>query len=153
MSLPLQAVERLFARLSATYGRDFMTKYEGVDPNAVKSSWAHELARFDNDLGSIAWALENLPARAPNVIEFRALCRQAPVQQPERIEHQQAAPARVAAELAKLRPILKARTEPRSNRDWARRIVANAEAGGNVTTLALTMAREALGRREVAEAA
>lgn len=153
MSLPLQVVERVFARLSATYGRDFVSKFEGVDPNAVKSSWAHELSRFEGDLSSIAWALENLPERAPNVIEFRAICRRAPMPEVARIEHRAASPERVAAELQKLRPALIDCTAHRGNRYWARRIVAKAEGGGKVTPAALSMARDALGSNEAVEAA
>ena len=78
MSLPLRATERLFDRLNATYGRAFMGQYEGMDGRAVMSVWAHELGGYAESLGPIAWALENLSERAPNVIEFRNLCRKAP---------------------------------------------------------------------------
>ena len=78
MSLPLQAIDRLFARLQATYGRDFMERYIGLEAGAVKASWAHELSGFANDMHSLAWALEHLPERPPNVIEFRKIARQAP---------------------------------------------------------------------------
>jgi hypothetical protein len=144
MSLPLQAVDRLFARLSATYGRDFASKYEGLDQNAVKSSWAHELAGFTGQLDAIAWALENLPERAPNVIEFRALCRRAPTPEVPRIEHSPAGKERIAAELAKLGPVIRRRA-PADRRDWARRLIARHEAGERLTRAQMDMARDALG--------
>ena len=119
MSLQLQVIERLFARLNATYGRDFMSRYEGQDANAVKSSWAHELDGFDRSLPSIAWALENLPERAPNVIEFRALCRRAPSVEAPRLQEPVADRARVDAELAKLTPIRAKAMAPSGMKDWA----------------------------------
>lgn len=80
MSLPHNVVDRLFDRLMATYGRQWLNIWEGLDSNAIKALWSHELAPYADRLKSIAWALENLPARAPNVIEFKALCRQAPIE-------------------------------------------------------------------------
>ena len=101
MSLPTKAVDRIFHRLAATYGAEFMRKYEGVDEADMKTVWAHELGGFAGDLMAIAWALENLPERCPNVIEFRAICRKSP-----RVELPQldvkADPERVQSELAKL---------------------------------------------------
>ena len=152
MSLPLQAVERLFARLSATYGRDFTSKFEGVDANAVKSSWAHELANFASDLPSIAWALEHLPERAPNVIEFRAIARRAPMPETPRLEVSKAGAERIAAELQKLGPTIKAlrhRTTT-GGKDWAHAIIKNDAAGiRSRSSLPLKMARAALAERSV----
>ncbi len=147
MSLPLQAVDRLFARLQATYGRDFTMKFEGVEPNAVKSSWAHELSGFANHLTSVAWALENLPERCPNVIEFRAICRRAPAPEVPRIEASTAGKDRIAAELAKLGPGFRQPTgRSGGNKDWAHKIIANAEKGiHSKSSLPLKMARTALG--------
>ncbi len=146
MSLSLQAVERLFDRLSATYGRDFTSKYEGVDSNALKSSWAHELSSFTRDLPSIAWALEHLPERCPNVIEFRTLCRRAPAAEVPRVEVSKAGMARVAAELAKLGPMLEVmRHQPTNAKDWARRIIENDRNGiRSQSSLPLQMAKAAL---------
>lgn len=149
MSLPSQAVDRLFARLSATYGRDFTMKFEGVETNAVKSSWAHELAGFADQLGSIAWALENLPERCPNVIEFRAICRRSPAAEVPKLEHSPAGQARIAAELAKLGAgFRKAPGRSGGNKDWARRIIENAANGiHSKSSLPLKMARAALAER------
>ena len=139
MSLPLQAIERLFLRLGATYGRDFTGKYEGTDANAVKSSWAHELDR--TPLPSIAYALDNLPPRCPNVIEFRALCRFAPSEDVPALPEPKADPERVRQELAKLGHV---RLEPAvkvDRLDWARAILKNPN--GRTPTV-LAMARGAL---------
>ncbi len=42
-----------------------------------------QLEKLDAE-GRVAWALENLPERCPNVIEFRNLCRQAPAEMKNR---------------------------------------------------------------------
>jgi hypothetical protein len=102
MSLPCKVIDRLFDRLTVTYGAQFMRAYEGQQPAAVKSSWAHELAGFENRLDAVAWALETLPDRCPNVIEFRRLCRAAPSPDLPRLPDAVADPARVAAETARL---------------------------------------------------
>jgi len=147
MSLPLQAVDRLFARLQATYGRDFTSKYEGIEIGLVKSSWAHELAGFAGQLGSIAWALENLPDRAPNVIEFRAICRRAPAADVPRIEHSPAGKARIEEELKKLGPNFRERAgRSGGNKEWAPRLIRAHEDGQRSRSSApLQMARQALG--------
>lgn len=147
MSLPLAAIDRLFDRLNATYGRDFMSRWEGQDVNAVKSSWAHELAGFAGHLTSVAWALENLPERAPNVIEFRAICRRAPAPEVPRIEVSTAGKERIAAELAKLGPGFRKPTgRTGGNKEWAHKIIAKAENGiHSKSSLPLKMARTALG--------
>lgn len=155
MSLPLQAVDRLFTRLNATYGRDFMARYEGMDEMAIKSSWAHELSGFSGQLTCIAWALENLPPRAPNVLEFRSLCRKAPaVESAEekrlRLEHSPAGQERIQAELAKLAPTVAAvrnRQEAPSGKDWARSLLARHDAGEKLRPIQLRFAREALGMK------
>ena len=78
MSISIAAVERLFDRLSMTYGTEFKNKWNGMPLNEVKSAWAHELGIFADNLNAIGWALQNLPDRCPNLIEFKSLCKQAP---------------------------------------------------------------------------
>ena len=148
MSLPLQAVDRLFDRLTATYGRQFLNMYEGMNSNAIKTIWAHELGGYTQRMGDIAWALENLPERAPNAIELRNLCRKAPTPDNIPLPAPPADPGRVRAELAKLRPMVAAAASAGANRniEWARRIVGRYEGGEKVNALPLQMAREALAR-------
>ena len=78
MSLPTKVIDRLFSRLALTYGSQWMALWQGADLNEVKSLWGSELALFSGRLEAIGWALENLPERAPNLVQFKALCRQAP---------------------------------------------------------------------------
>jgi hypothetical protein len=145
MSLPLKAVDRLFDRLIATYGRDFSSKWEGLDQAAIKTSWSHELYGFTSNLGSLAWALENLPERAPNVIEFRNLARRAPATPEKQLPAPKADPERVAAELAKLAPIRRERNfSGDDGKDWARRLVARHQAGERLRPIQIRFAHEAL---------
>ena len=144
MSLPAAWVDRIFDKLALTYGRDFLGRYEGLDLNAVKSDWAHELSGFFSHPSAIAHALVNLPDRAPSVIEFRKLARMAPVTEVPRIEHSPAGKERISSELKRLAPVLKSRTTT-DFRDWARRIVARHEGGDKITRAQLTMAKDALG--------
>jgi hypothetical protein len=78
MTLPIAAVERLFDRLSMTYGTEFKNKWSGYPVGEVKTAWGYELAQFSENLNAIGWALQNLPDRCPNLIEFKSLCKQAP---------------------------------------------------------------------------
>lgn len=147
MSLPLKAIERLFERLANTYGSEWSNRWAGQDENKVKSLWAHELAAYGHNLEAIAFALENLPPRSPNAIEFKQLCRMAPAKEnAPAIEYVKADPARVQAEMAKLRDVIKAKPASAfDSKEWARIIVARHEAGETIRPLNLRFAREALG--------
>ena len=143
MSLPTKWVEALFTKLTLAYGRDFLGRWEGLDVMDVKTDWGHELAGFERHPECIAYALANLPMKAPTVIEFRAIARKAPHTEAPRLESPAADPARVAAELAKLAPI-RHRTEV-DMKDWARRLLARHDAGEKLRPIQLRFAREALG--------
>ena len=145
MSLPAKAVDRIFARLGATYCAAWERSIGAVPLSDVKTAWAHELAGFAAHLQSIAWALENLPERCPNVIEFRNLCRQAPRDPEPQLPAPQADPERLRAELAKLAEVRNAAVEPVGAKDWARRILARVEAGERINRTVHRFAREALG--------
>lgn len=77
MSLPEPWVEKIFRKLSATYGAAFQRQYDGVDLADVKANWAHELAVFQQAPDAIAYGLDHLPAdhRPPTVLQFRDACR------------------------------------------------------------------------------
>lgn len=154
MSLPIKAVDRLFERLGVTYGVQWTRMWEGMPVSDVKSSWAHELSAYASaeKMGAIAWALENLPEKCPNVIEFRNLCRRAPQPEAPRLPEPKVDPERLKAELAKLRgPAMQAAKLSASvdSKDWARRIVGRYEAGEKLNTCTVLFAREALGMKGV----
>ena len=145
MSLPVKAVDRIFARLGATYCAAWERSIGAVPLSDVKTAWAHELAGFAAHLQSIAWALENLPERCPNVIEFRNLCRQAPRAAEPQLPAPQADPERLRAELAKLAEVRKAVADPPMSKAWADAILARVAAGERVNRTVHRFAREARG--------
>ena len=91
--LPSQWVNRIFDKLALTYGRAWIAKWDGLDPDEVKADWARELAGFDAHPDSIRYALENLPADwPPTVLGFRAIARRAPPPPLPRLEAPKANP-------------------------------------------------------------
>jgi len=149
MSLPLPWIERIFQKLTLTYGRDFLGRWEGLPIADVKTDWAECLSGFGHQPEAIAWALANLPdSKAPTAQEFRAICRRAPAKELPRLPEPAADPARVAAELAKLAPARKelaAASCSYDPREWARRNIARAAAGDRVLPITLLFSKQALG--------
>lgn len=141
-SFPAGWVDRIFAKLSVTYGRDFVSRWEGIEVADIKEDWRHELSGFERFPKSIAHALENLPDKPPTVLEFRTLCRRAPDDAIPRLEAPAANRELMQAELAKAREILaRPKDDPRA---WARRIVDRKARGERVDRLPLQWAIEAL---------
>ena len=63
-ALQIEIVEMIFTKLGLVYGRDFLSRWEGLDLVDVKNDWAHELAGVSVD--SVRYALKNLPSmKAP----------------------------------------------------------------------------------------
>jgi len=150
MSLPLPWVDRIFDKLTLTYGPSFLNRWRDLDLNLVKSDWMHELSGFENAPHAIAFALSNLPGDPPNVVQFKALARSAPAQAASALPAPKADPARVAAELAKLAPMREAfvSVTPKDCKQWARNILAQRAAGIPRTPAVVQMARNALGSEE-----
>ena len=145
MSLPTKAIDRLFERLAATYTTQWVRQFDFVPMADVKTAWAHELSVFSNRLDVLAWALENLPQKCPNAIEFKALCRQAPRPTEQQLPAPKADPARVAAELSKLATVVKRPSAGGiDHKAWAKVILARHDAGERVRPISLRFAREAL---------
>lgn len=147
MTMPAKVIDRLFQRLLATYGAAWTRMYADAPVNDVKSAWAHELSGFSRHLEAIAWALENLPERCPNVIEFKALCRKAPAPELPRLPEPKPDPQRLAAELSKLGQLRAsvADADRPAAKDWARRIIAIHQSGCRVNPTTLRFAAEAIG--------
>lgn len=145
MSLPIKAIDRLFERMAATYGAQWSRQWADVPASDVKTAWAHELDGYENNLKAIAWALENLPERCPNVIEFRNLCRRAPLPDAPRLEAPKADPERVQRELSRLGDVRKrVLSSTVDHKAWAHRIIARHDAGERINPTSLRFAREAL---------
>jgi hypothetical protein len=144
MSLPLPWVDRIFTKLTLAYGQEFLRRWTDIDLGAVKSDWMHELSAFESAPHAIAFALDNLPEKPPSVIQFKALCRQAPPLEVPRLEAPKADPARVAAELAKLSPIFLNAVAKPNPRQWAHDILARKKAGEWFSPTVLKMAKDAV---------
>lgn len=67
-------LEAIFTKCGLVYGRDFLSRWEGIDLAEVKGDWRRELGSHLERPEAIRFALENLPNKAPHVLEFRALC-------------------------------------------------------------------------------
>lgn len=141
----MKAIDRLFHRLGATYGADWDRALGQTPINDAKTVWAHELAPFKNSLTRIAWALENLPDRCPNVIVFKSLCKQAPMPETPALPEPAADPKRVADELAKLGQIRMTEAPRTDMKEWARRLQARDKAGERINANQKRCYKAALG--------
>jgi hypothetical protein len=151
MSLPTEAIDRLFTRLGATYGAYWDKSLGSAPLGDVKTAWAHELSAFAHSLHRIKWALENLPPRCPNVIEFKQLCRQAPAPEVPALPEPKADPERLKNALEKLvdtKATIKSTPSKVDHKAWAKRIMARYHAGERINPTSLRFAKEALRFRE-----
>lgn len=79
MSIPLTWIDRIFEKLTLTYGAEFLNRWKGVPLDEVKADWARELDGLEKRPEAIKYALEHLPTdKAPTVLQFRELTRRAP---------------------------------------------------------------------------
>ncbi len=104
MRTPLspQYVDRIHARLLVRYGVEWLRKWDGIDPAAVKADWANELSGCTAE--SIAWALDNLPEdKPPSVSQFKRLCVNRPQYAQRELPPPKADKEKVRALLAKAR--------------------------------------------------
>jgi len=148
MSLPMPAVERLFQRLALTYGSQFARMWDGTSSAEVKTTWAHELALFANNLPAIGWALENLPERCPNLIQFKNLCKQAPRPETPKLDYAKADAQVVDKEIAKIAS--EAFQTPKNERGhvdhklWAKKLAQRHSDGEVLSHIQIKMYKAAL---------
>lgn len=148
MGLPLPWVDKIFAKLTLTYGRDFIGRWEGIELADVKTDWAHELGGYESNPDAIAFALRNLPAgKPPTVLEFKAICLKSP-RNDLALPAPQADYKVVAKELAKMLPmknkVISTAVDPKA---WAKSILSRVNAGQKLNPTTVRFAKEAL--REV----
>ena len=143
--LPASWVEQIFRKLTVVYGRDFLSRYEGVSMPDVMADWGYELGGFQANSDAIKHALEHLPPnKAPTVLEFRDICKQAPVKTqiglpPPKMSDEE---RRQATETVKrLRIKVGASAGPR---EWAHALQRRDEAGDRLTPTQRMLYREAL---------
>lgn len=145
---PQHPIDRLFKRMALVYGAAWDRSLGSAPLADVKTSWGYELSGFASEEGlkAMAWALDNLPARCPNVIEFRELCRRSPLPQLERLEAPKAAPAVVAEQIARQSGLKQVINQQRTDgKEWARRIMKRFEDGERVSPTVLAMAKSVVG--------
>jgi hypothetical protein len=142
-----RTIDRLFQRLAATYGAAWDRSLGTAPIEDVKAIWQRELAGFTGKLSALAYALDHLPERCPNMIEFRNLCRAAPDAPAAQLPAPTVNPERIGQARALLAELnAKMRTgQIQDPKDWARRIIARHDAGEHVLPISLRFAREALG--------
>jgi len=148
MTLPIAVIDRLCDRLAMTYGSEFTNKWSTVNVADMKSIWAHELSPFADNLNAIGWALQNLPDRCPNLIEFKSLCKQAPRPNTALLDAPKASADvvdRVLAEIAS--KAFKTPKDERGNVDhkrWAKKLKQRHEAGEKLSMYQISCYRTAL---------
>jgi hypothetical protein len=135
------AVDHIFSALAVAYGPAF-TRSLGEAPSAeIKTFWGYQISDFTHSKAAkraIVWALQNLPPKVPNAIEFKNLCRNAPSKAPVMLP----APAVNPEIAAKVLGGLKASTLPKvDHKAWAHRIIARHEAGQKISPTVVQMAR------------
>ena len=145
MTLPIAAVERLFDRLSMTYGTEFKNKWTGMPLNEIKTHWAYELSQFADNLNAIGWALQNLPDRCPNLIEFKSLCKQAPRPTTIALDAPKAPADVVDTEISKIiSSLVKTPESIGDHKRWARRLKERHEKGEQLSPYQINCYKVAL---------
>jgi hypothetical protein len=140
----MKACDHLFNRLLAVYGTQWTKQWQDVPMQDAKDAWARELGQYARRLEAIAYALDNLPERAPNAVQFRNLCRAAPAPDVLALPMPVANPERMREELAKLGHVTGAKVQTTTGAmDWAPSILARHAAGAKITPTVIKMAREA----------
>lgn len=146
MSLPTAWIDRIFTKMTVAYGRDFLSRWEGVDMADVKTDWSHELAGFVNCPEAIAWALSHLPdGKPPTVMQFRALANSMPRQENMPLPPPAPSAEKLAQELGRMVSLKKAiKNTAIDHKAWARRIIERHNGGDRIKPVSLRFANEAL---------
>lgn len=145
MSLPLNWVDKIFAKLALTYGHAFLSRWDGLPMDEVKADWALELRGFAQSPDAIKHALEHLPPdRPPTVLEFRNLCIRRPEVSSALLPSPKVNKEIMRRCLEGLKPLPTENTD-RPGLAWAHRIMARHEAGDFIHKATLGLAKSALG--------
>ncbi len=142
MSLPMSWVEKIFKKLTLTYGRDFTDRWHEDDLEDVKADWAHELRFFQQSPASIAYGLEHcITGKPPTVQDFKAACYRKP-EQPTMLPSPTVNPEIAAKVLGGLK---QAPVQQNGMKDWAYRLKARHAAGEKLNRNQIIYYRQALG--------
>lgn len=140
---PIRSINELFSVLAGTYASEWQRQLDAAPLGDVKSAWMHQLERFSGSMHCIDWALQNLPERCPNPVQFRNLCSSAPAAEVPRLPEPKADPERMKLELAKLAPMREPVANQHDCKRWAKELLENPK---GCTPTAMQMARDALGQ-------
>lgn len=141
-AIPIDWVEKIFRKLSVTYGRDFLGRYEGIPLGDVKKDWSEELAGFIDHPEAIGHALTTLhSSKAPTVYEFRDACAKCPKMAALELPLPKQNPAIVAAIVGGI----KGKAVATGFKDWACRLRDRHASGEKLSPYVIRCYREALG--------
>lgn len=136
----------IMGKLALVYGRRFSQSYE-ADMVSVRTHWAQELSGLSPE--AVHYALSHLPADyCPNVLQFRMLATQRPMEGSRRLAAPPASPEVRQRALAALQGRQEARSQdPPDRLAWATRIVRNPVGKSSYAVRLATQVLQAHGRR------
>nr|WP_315471739.1 hypothetical protein [uncultured Rhodoferax sp.] len=140
------AVDHVFSALLLAYGPAFTRSLGDAPEKEIKTFWGYQLSDFTHSLEAkraIVWALQNLPPKVPNAIEFKLLCRNAPSKQVLALPAVVTVNPEIAAKVLeglKSHPVAKI-----DHKAWAHRILADVKAGMKRSPAVVQMAKNAIG--------
>lgn len=149
---PKEWIERLFIRFRSIYGNKAETMWGKADQTDLLQTWADEITGYTG--ADIRDALDTMrtahPDYPPTLYEFAALCRDARTRRtgsstylPAPRTRWEDIDERIRDEIAKYRDPKR----KRNPKDWAREILALAEAGRYTQLYGIDCAKDALGLR------
>lgn len=142
MLLISENIKNLFSTLAATYGAAW-DRSCGITPmDQVQAIWQERLKGFS--FADIRYALDHLPSKAPNVFEFRDLCRAAPQKQQPQLEAPVADPSKVAEVVSQVKSRM-SKFPQRDPKQWARDLKARYDKGEKLGAHQIVAFRQALG--------
>lgn len=138
-------IDLIFTKCSLVYGRDFLSRWEGLDISEVKADWHREIGHMSPH--AILYGLERLPAdKPPTVLQFRSLCHGRPETAPKQIAGPASSSDVVNAAIAKALAGKKGDEGPRG---WANRLRIREQQAERLTMAQRDMWRAALKSDEV----
>lgn len=143
--LPPKVIDKLFLRLSNVYGSQWTGLWRDNDIDEVKDLWADELRYFADRLEAFAWALDHLPERVPNLVEFKKLMMAAPTsKKPDALEWTATTPIppAISEQLKKVKV-----PKAVDHKAWAKKILQDVADGIPRRPIAVRFAKEALSIR------
>lgn len=141
----MSGIDSLFAGLAAAYGAAWERSLGDAPIEDVKAAWVSNLKGLDAK--QLRYGAENLPPKPPNVFEFRAICKAAPMPPTPQLPRPMASQERIAGFVdwkTQMVDALKdnAKQDPK---DWARRLQERHKAGEKLTMRQVECYQQALG--------